>query len=149
MIFIFPTLLYATGAAVRVLSMRGGSGSQNDAKPVTPSGRDFTLGLLSESLILNLLNGMIIIFGVGQIEFGIAVTVAGVMVSLFGLSTLFTETQTVRELFLSISIIFIIGEVLDLTSYSLIASAGLIAGLIALLLYYTFRISGEFEPASA
>lgn len=149
MIFIFPTLLYATGAAVRIISMRGRKGSDRRSGESTSTKRDFILSLLAESLVLNMLNGFIITFGVGQIGFGIAVTIAGVMVSVFGISSLFTETEAVRELFLTISNIFIIGEVLDLASYSSIASAGLIAGLVVLLLYYTFRISGEFEPVSA
>ncbi len=145
----FPTFLYATGAGVRIISRIGKKEEDRKPSDIAAARRDFTMNLLSESLILNLLNGFIIIFGVGQLDFGIVVSIAGVMVSLFGISSEFTETQTVRELFLAISSILVLGELLDFASYSYIVSAGLMVGLFALLFYYAFRISGEFDIATA
>lgn len=143
MIFMFPTVMYATGNAVRIIIRRGSGHPETGARERVNDRKRFELTLLSECLMLNLLNGLIIAFGVGQVAFGIAVIVAGVMVSVFGISSLFTETELVRELFLTISNIIILGELVDFASFSYLASTGLIVGLVALLFYYTLRITGE------
>lgn len=144
----FPTFLYVVSAAVRII-IRSGSKEAEAAVSRSATGkRNFAFSLLSDCLILNLFNGLIIIFGVGQVIFGVVLTVAGVMISIFGMSSLFTETDLVRELFLAITNFIILGEILDFASYSYIASTGLIVGLIAMILFYTFRISGDFEPTA-
>ncbi len=149
MVFTFPTLLYAASIAVRVLMSRSGKEQELPEAESSGTKKKFEFGLLADCLILNLVNGMIVIFGVGQVDFGIAVAIAGVMISLFGISSLFTETDEVRELLLTISNILILGEMLDFATYSFAASAGLIVGLVALLLYYSIRVSGAFESAPA
>lgn len=144
-IFLFPTFLYAVSIAVRAIIRSGRKEQLPPDRKSSADKRNFTFSIFADCLALILFNGFIIIFGVGQIMFGIAVTTSGVLVSIFGMSSLFTETDWLRELFLTIANIVVLGEVLDFASYSYIAASGFIAALVALLLYYTLRISGEVE----
>lgn len=148
MIFMFPTFFYVVSAAVRIMIRSenrylGLKGRENRLYR-----RNFVFTLLSDALILNVVNGFTIIFGMTQILFGISTILVGTLISLFGISSIFTETEDVRELFLVIANIVIFGEFLDFLLNSSIVSGSVIIALIALFLYYAIRMSGVFEPQS-
>lgn len=149
MIFLFPTFLYVVSAAVRIIIRRESRYLGLKGRESRIYERNFIFTLLADCLILNLVNGLIIIFGVIQIIFGIAIILVGTLISLFGMSSLFTETEEVRELFLVIANIVIFGEIIDFVLHSPIASGGVMVALVVLLLYYAFRVSGAFESPTA
>ncbi len=148
MIFLFPTFLYVVSAAVRVIIRREGRYLGLKGRENRIYERNFIFTLLADFLILNLVNGLIIIFGIAQILFGLAVILVGTLISLFGMSSIFTETEEVREFFLAVANIMIFGEIFELSLYSPIVSGVVMIALVALLVYYTFRVSGVFEPAA-
>ncbi len=144
----FPTLLYVAGVTLRTLLRRYKPDLDEDSQRISAmEDRNFSFSILADCFILSLLNGLIIIFGVQQVFFGVTVTVAGTIVSMFGMSSFLTESAVIREFFLTIVNIIFLGEVLDFATFSLMVSAGVIAALVVLLIYYTFRFSGAIESS--
>lgn len=149
LIFVLPTLLYVASIASRVIIERGKQKTGQEDEDSDTGDKNFEFSLFADSLVLSLLNGFIVLFGLGQTIFGIGITAAGVIISMFGISALLTESGIITEVLLIIANVILFGEFIDFLTYSYIASAGLIVALIAILFYYMIRVSRAAESSSS
>lgn len=147
MIFVLPTVLYVASVVSRTIILRMKSGPESTPKNKGETDKNLFFTFFIDCLILTMLNGLILVFGVGQISFGIALIVGGEIVSILGISSIFSDQEDVRDLLLIIVNIIIVGEFIDFLTYSMLISGGVIIGLIAVIVYLTVRTRETPEPA--
>ncbi len=105
--------------------------------------------LLIDGAFLGIINGFIVIFGIGQIGYGILLSFTSVSVGLLGISAMASDTGY-TELFIMVLNIILFGQFVDLVSYSFIASLSVIVALIVLMGIYLVRYaSAENSDESA
>ena len=144
-IFIFPTLLYAASIFSRILAANGILPAEDDAL----SSRKIEAQLLIDGSLLGIINGFIIIFGIGQTGYGILLSFVALAMGLLGIAALFSGSSPYTGLFIILLNIFIFGEFLDLATFSFLVSLVVIIAMIVLLGIYIVRFSGNDETASA
>lgn len=103
--------------------------------------RRYEVTLLMDGIFLGVINSLIIIFGVGQNIYGIALTLSALSLGLFGLSSIFSESAGYVELFIVILNIVVLGQFIDLLTFSFVASASSIVALAVLLFIYLMKFA--------
>ena len=141
-IFIFPTLLYTASILSRALAGRGIFGEDADDDT---SLRKFEMQLLIDGAFLGIINGFIVIFGIGQTGYGILLSFATVAIGLLGISAMASDSAGYTELFIMVLNIILFGQFIDLASFSFIASLSVIVALIVLMGVYLVRYAGSAD----
>ncbi|MEM0157265.1 MAG: hypothetical protein QXN26_04275 [Thermoplasmataceae archaeon] len=104
--------------------------------------RKFEMQLLVDGVFLGIINGFIVIFGIGQTGYGILLSFASVATGLLGISAMASDSSGYTELFIMILNIILFGQFVDLATFSFIASLSVIVALIVLMGVYLIRYAG-------
>ncbi len=136
-IFVFPTLLYAASILSRALAGSGLFSADEDDN----STRKIEVQFLIDGALLGVINGFIIIFGIGQTGYGILLSFTTLALSLLGISSLYSGSSSYTSLFIIVLNIILFGQFLDLATFSFPVSIGVIIGLAILLFVYLVRFA--------
>ena len=101
--------------------------------------------LLIDGAFLGIINGFIVIFGIGQTGYGILLSFATVAIGLLGISAMASDSAGYTELFIMVLNIILFGQFIDLASFSFIASLSVIVALIVLMGVYLVRYAGSAD----
>ncbi len=143
-IFVFPTLLYAASIFSRALAGNGLLSSVEDEN----STRKIEVQFLIDGALLGVINGFIIIFGIGQTGYGILLSFATLAIALLGISSLYSGSSTYASLFIIVLNVLLFGQFLDLATFSFPVSLGVIIALAILLFVYLARFAESGDEAA-